>query len=359
MDKRIEKFCISPEADLRQVFSAIQSGNKQIALVVDGDCRLLGLVTDGDARRAILAGKDLTEPASAVMNPQFISGRVGMSGEEMAAIFRTTRAGHLPLLDESGRVRELVWYKDFQVGHAPLDVIAVVMAGGLGSRLMPLTQDTPKPLLHVGARPILEDILERLGRLGLQEVYLTTCHMKAQFVEHFRNKAPGGMDIRFLEETRPLGTAGGLSLLADPGRTLLVINGDILTRVDFSAMLAFHREQKADLTVAMRRFEMQVPFGVLETEDIHLVRLVEKPVYTLNVNAGIYLIEPGVHALLPQNESFQMTDLITRTMELGKKVLGFPVVEYWLDIGTKCDYARAQADMLLNDFGDVTCQQNR
>lgn len=355
MDDFLSRCCIGPEASLRQVFWAIQGSTKQIALVVDSERRLLGIVTDGDSRRAILAGHDLAEKAETVMNPAFRTGRVGMSEEEMAAMFRETNVGHIPLVDEEGRICDVVWYKDFQNKRPePLGVIAVVMAGGQGSRLMPLTQDTPKPLLQVGSRPIVEDILERLAQLGLRKAYLTTCHLKGHFVEHFKVSPAMGMEILFLEENRPLGTAGGLGLLRNPDKTLLVINGDILTRVNFSAMLSFHREHGADMTVAMRRYEMQVPFGVLETEDTRIMRLVEKPTYKLTVNAGIYLMEPRVHALIPKDEPCQMTDLINTAMGSAMKVMGFPIIEYWLDIGTKCDYLRAQADILDHNLGEGT-----
>jgi len=234
---------------------------------------------------------------------------------------------------------------DSLVPDQPLPVQAVVMAGGKGTRLHPLTAETPKPMLRVGERPVLEIIIGQLREAGIKQVKVTTHHKSEKIEEHFGDGKEFGIELSYVEEDRPLGTVGGLGLLEIPQETTLVINGDILTRVDFRAMLAYHREHQADLTVAVRQYDIKVPYGIIECEGSMVRGVSEKPLLGFFVNAGIYLLEPGVYQFIPSGQRFDMTELIQRVLREGRTVVSFPIREYWLDIGQREDYEQAQEEI--------------
>jgi NDP-sugar pyrophosphorylase family protein len=222
---------------------------------------------------------------------------------------------------------------------------AVIMAGGYGTRLRPLTDDMPKPMLPVGDRPLLERTVRRLREAGIQDVRVTTHYLGDRIASHFGDGKAFGVDITYLNEDRPLGTAGALALVNRPAGPLLVMNGDILTNLNFHALLAFHREHRADATVAVRKYDLTVPYGVVECEGTQVKALQEKPTERFLVNAGIYLLEPTVLGCIPPGERFDMTELIQVLLQQGRTVVSFPIVEYWLDIGRAEDYERAQSDV--------------
>lgn len=351
----IETFCISSDEAIINAVAKMDVNRLGIILAVDGEGRLVGTVTDGDVRRAILAKLDFKLPLHALVTrkkgSQFekpITGLFGADRESYRALMQRHRILHLPLLDEAGRVRGLVTFDEF-VASEEGPRRAVVMAGGAGTRLSPLTDHTPKPMLPVGDRPLMEIILDHLKQAGVRRVSLSTHRYAEQIESHFKDGADFGLEVSYLEEERPLGTAGALAAIADASDTdtLLVMNGDILTHIDFRAMMRFHREHQADLTVAVRQYEFEVPYGVVECarEEAIVTGVVEKPVYKFFVNAGIYLIEPAMCRYVPGGERFDMTDLIARLLADGRTVVSFPIREYWLDIGRPPDYARAQEDV--------------
>ena len=219
------------------------------------------------------------------------------------------------------------------------------MAGGSGTRLRPLTEDLPKPMLPVGDRPLMEVIIDQLRQSGIGRVNITTHYLPEKITDYFGNGENFGVELNYVSEDRPLGTAGSLGLIDWPRETLLVINGDILTKVNFRAMLDYHQEHRADITVGVRKYDIQVPYGVVECEDQRVCRLREKPNLSFFVNAGIYMLEPSVNEHIPNGQHYDMTDLIERLIHKGRSVVSFPIVEYWLDIGEPSDYERAQKDM--------------
>jgi len=251
------------------------------------------------------------------------------------------------LVDSDGCVVGLVTTRDL-LPSDDLSLAAVVMAGGHGMRLRPLTDDLPKPMLPVAGRPLMEHIVSQLERAGIRRVSITTHYHAEKIVEHFGDGHAFGVDLTYVNEDRPLGTAGALALVDRPAETLLVINGDIVTQVDFHAMYAYHREHEADLTVAVRAYQVQVPYGVIETEGVHVSSIKEKPHLNFFVNAGIYLLEPSALAHIPSGRRFDMPDLIDALLGCGKPVVSFPIREYWLDIGEHDSYLQAQRDMVSN-----------
>lgn len=347
---QIQDCCIDPQASLNEAITCIDFNARGIALVVDSDRHLLGTITDGDVRRAMLAGMDLYTPVSKLLEqkvdspyPEPVTAPVGTDRVPLLSIMQERQVFQLPLVDNTRRVVDLVTLEEL-LPDKGLSLQAVVMAGGYGSRLQPLTEDLPKPMLPVGDRPLMELIINRLRHAGIRRVSVTTHYMSEKIVEHFGDGSEFGMELNYVSEDRPLGTAGALGLMETPKEPLLVINGDILTGIDFRAMLNYHKEQKADMTVAMSRYEMQVPYGVIECDGPKVRSLREKPLEHCFVNAGIYLLEPVVHQYIPEARHFDMTDLINRLLQERRKVVGFPIREYWLDIGHHDDYEQALED---------------
>ena len=352
----MEHIVISPETTIGQAIALIDHNHRGIVLVVQPDRQLLGTITDGDVRRAMLSGMQLDTPVSAVLtvkaatNLKPVTALVGTPGDALLALMRQNSVRQIPLLNETGQVVDLVTLDEL-LPQPDLLLQAVIMAGGQGARLRPLTEDLPKPMLPVGGRPLMERIVQQLQQAGIRRVNVTTHYKPEKIVEHFGDGHAFGVELNYVNEDRPLGTGGALGLMPPPTEPVLVINGDILTQVDFRAMLNFHQENKADLTIAVRRYEVQVPYGVIECNGPLVERLREKPKVGLLVNAGIYLLEPAVFQFIPQGQHFNMTDLIQWLLDARRTVASFPIHEYWLDIGQHADYARAQSD---SESGKVT-----
>jgi NDP-sugar pyrophosphorylase family protein len=316
-------------------------------MVVDAETRLLGTITDGDIRRWILDRRNLDAALSELLDrkrtspyAQSITAPLGASREELLTLMRRHVVRHVPLLDESGRVVSLVTMNDMLPSQ--MAVQAVIMAGGFGKRLRPLTTDLPKPMLPVGGRPIMEHIIEQMKRAGISKINVTTHFMPEKIIEYFGDGRKFGVEVSYLTEETPLGTAGALRLLQPSTYPLLVINGDILTEVDFHALYAFHREHNAVLTIGVRQYDFQVPYGVVENEGLRVLRITEKPSLSFFVNAGIYLLDPAVNECLMGLGRLDMPELVEMLIARGRPVVSFPIREYWLDIGRPGDYEIAQ-----------------
>lgn len=350
----LSEVCISVHHTLGETMLCIDRNCKGIALVVDGERRLLFTITDGDLRRAVLHGLSLEltieqwakqrleqgnlHPITMPLGTPLAKLRLRMQAEDLR---------HIPLVDETGSVVDLALLNEIVTKE---DFSAVIMAGGYGTRLRPLTEELPKPLLPVGGRPLMERIIEQLRQAGIQRVNVTTHYLSEKIVNHFGDGKAFGVDINYVTEDRPLGTAGALGLMAEPNEPLLVINGDILTQLDFRTMLSFHREHQAEMTVGVRQYDLQVPYGVMECDGPYVREVREKPLLSFLVNAGIYLLAPSVYRYIPDGQRFDMTDLIQRLLDDGRPVVSFPIVEYWLDIGQHADYEQAEIDVTSGRF---------
>lgn len=355
MSSDISAMCLTLSDPIRQAIVCIDRTRWKIALVVDNERHLLGTVTDGDVRRAILAGIDLNSPVKTLLDrrapvahPTPLTASVGTSRADLLSMMNEYTLRHIPLVDESGRVVEVALLDDLD-REEELPLRAVVMAGGYGTRLRPITEGLPKPMLPIGDRPLLELTLQQLRDAGIKRVNLAT-HYKGDIIaNHFGDGHNFGVTIRYVEEDQPLGTAGALGLVEKSQDPLLVINGDVVTRVDFHAMLDFHRHHTADMTVAVRQHEVQLPHGVVETDGLAITGIMEKPVLRHFMNAGIYLLNPEMCRFVPSGRRYDMTDLISRLIAEGCRVVSFPIREYWLDIGQVEDYQKA-----LRDFESKT-----
>ena len=344
---RLEESLLPPSASIKDAVARLERAGTGVLLLVEEDGNFWGILTDGDIRRAILRNVPFERPCRDIATRDPIVGRPGITAAEALHLLDHGREfvlDQLPLVTEDRRVAGLILRSDL-VSREKLGVSAVIMAGGYGKRLLPLTEQVPKPMLPVGDRPLLERTISHLREAGIYQVNVTTHYLSEQIRSHFGDGQAFGVDLTYVTEDLPLGTAGGLRLLAERDEPLLVINGDILTSVDFRSMLAFHRREGADLTVGVRKYDMEVPYGVIETEG-HAVRAVrEKPQLSFLINAGVYLLEPDVRRHIPEGQRFDMTDLMDRLLEAGRRVVSFPIVEYWLDVGGHADYRRAQSDV--------------
>ena len=338
--QRLIDSTIPPEISIAEAIARLdKAGTGALLLCTDGV--LCGLLTDGDIRRAILVGKSLDEPCSTIASKRPVVAAHSISMSEALRLMNESDINHLPVVDGENRVVEFLLRKDL-VTDAQLDLPAVVMAGGYGRRLMPLTERVPKPMLPVGNRPLLELIIEQLRRAGIHDVNLTTHYLPESISNHFGTGKDFGVNLHYVKEDNPMGTAGGLKLLKRPENAFLVINGDILTGVPFQEMLTYHRKHHAVLTVGVRKYDMQVPFGVVDCEDVRITGIQEKPLVNFFINAGTYLLEPSACDYIPDGRPFDMTDLIQALLDAGKTVVGFPIMEYWIDVGRHEDYQKAQ-----------------
>jgi NDP-sugar pyrophosphorylase family protein len=315
---------------------------------LDSEGKLLDTVTDGDLRRAVLAGVDLRRPVSELRAQphQPFTMPVSTPGTELARLLREKKLRHIPLVNDSGHVEDMVQLSDFLESHSDnVGLSAVVMAGGYGTRLRPLTNEIPKPMLPLGEKPVVEHTIDRLRKHGIRQVYMATHYKPEAFSNYFGDGRAFGMQIEYIQEDKPLGTAGVLAAVPKGDDPLLVINGDIVTDLSYGAMLRFHRESEAEMTVGVCQYEFSVPYGVVEIQDTNIRGMREKPIQSFFVNAGVYLIERSATQHVPAGCTFDMPQLIEILLSLGKKVIGFPISEYWLDIGRMSDYEKARSDV--------------
>lgn len=345
MTKNINSILVAPQESILKAVRRIDESSTQIVLVVDEDRRLLGTVTDGDVRRGLLRGVRLEDPVSRVMNshPHTITG--DMDRQAMLTLMGDLQLHQLPVVDQHGHVLALQ-VLDELIKTEHLDNWVVLMAGGLGTRLRPITETVPKPMIPVGGKPLLESIITTFVSQGFSNFYVSVNYKAEMVTDHFGDGSRFGARIEYLHEKERRGTAGALSLLPEPPRSpLIVMNGDLLTSVNFRHLLDFHRDHGALATMGVREYSMQVPYGVVETDQHRLTALTEKPVHHFFVNAGIYVVDPKVLQYIPDDRMFDMPDLFHELLNAKEPAATvFPIREYWLDIGRFDDLERAQAD---------------
>jgi dTDP-glucose pyrophosphorylase len=343
-----QKTVILPSSSVLSAIQAINTSVIQIALVVNEQEQLIGTVTDGDIRRAILKGVSLDTPITSVMNSQPTVAMPSMPREKILEIMKHKKLRQIPIVDELGKVIGLALFETL-LKVTKKDNWVVLMAGGLGSRLAPLTNDCPKPLLKVGGKPILENILEHFLEYGFHHFFVSVNYKSEMIEAYFGNGSKWGVEIQYLREQTRLGTAGGLKLLPHkPELPIFVMNSDLLTKINFLDMLALHQEQQSMATMAVREYELQVPFGVVQTDHQRITEITEKPLYKFNVNAGIYILEPFCLDLIPDQKFYDMPSLFTSLVQQQQTVVPFLTWEYWLDIGRSDDLERANGE-----YGEV------
>lgn len=335
---------VGPQTSLREALQRIDRVGCQIVLVIDSQGRLVGTLSDGDARRGLLRGLDLEEAVTSAMYSNPTCARVGDDRQSILATMRRLGLHQIPLLDDQGVVVGLEVVDDFLAAPSRENWV-VIMAGGVGSRLRELTHATPKPMLRVGSRPILETILRSYVDQGFRHFYLAVNYKAEQIEQHFGDGSRFNVEIRYLRERQRLGTAGALSLLPDrPELPLIVTNADLLTKEDYGHMMDRHMESGADATMAVRNYEMQVPFGVVHEQDGCIETIEEKPVQRFVVSAGMYVLSPSVIDLVPKGRCVDMPSLFEDVVRKGLLARSHQIEGYWLDIGRMPDFEKANVD---------------
>lgn len=336
---------VSQDASIREALRIINDSGKLIALVIGEDDCLVGTVTDGDVRRGILRGFDLDDPVSRICKCAPVTATLAESRQDILRKMRAYSVHQMPVVDEIGRVIRVDFADEHYLFSSIRNNLVVLMAGGLGKRLRPLTEDCPKPMLCLGDKPIIRHIIENFMHDGFYRFLISLNYRGDMIEEHFGNGSELGCEITYLHEDRPLGTAGALSILPRlPEKPFFVMNADLLTSLNFVHLMDFHTEQQGAATICVKEYCYEVPYGVVQTDDHRVIGLTEKPIHRFQVNAGIYMLDPVALKLLDADTPCDMTTLIQRLVGNGYPVLSFPVMEDWLDVGRMSDFEKAQCE---------------
>lgn len=339
-----QRVLITPETCILKAMEIIDQCAIGTVIVVDSEKKLLGIVTDGDVRRGILNKISLDSPVSLIMNH---NPKYAYYGEDQTSILNTMKKfslHHLPIVDESMQIVHIELMDNF-IKNPHYDNTVVIMAGGYGTRLRPLTNDCPKPLLKIDNKPMLEIIFDQFINYGFKKFILSLNYRGDMIKNHFGNGQHLGVDITYLEEDTPLGTAGALSLMQEtPEKPFIVMNGDIMTQINFQHLLEFHNQHHAAATLCVREYQHTIPYGVVSIEKDRLVALEEKPQQQFYINAGIYVLDPCVLPLITSHVAMDMPELIERLISKNLSTAVFPIREYWLDIGKPDDFKQASKD---------------
>ncbi|AOY78500.1 nucleotidyltransferase family protein [Clostridium formicaceticum] len=342
--KKWEKALISPNTKIQEAIRMIDLSSLQIAMVISQNNKLLGTVTDGDIRRGLLNGLSLDDPVERIMNKHPITITEMKDKKSTLKILKDNKIRHLPVVDNEGCVIGIERLEDL-LDSAKNENWVILMAGGLGIRLKPLTDDCPKPMLSIGGKPLLEIILNHFIEQGFYQFCFSINYRGEQIKSYFGDGSKWGVEIHYLHEEKKMGTAGSLSLFSmKTEKPIIVMNGDILTKVNFKQLIDFHLEHWCEATVAVRNYDFQIPYGVVKVNKDRLIGFEEKPIYSSFINAGIYVLNPRVLDEIPKNAYFDMNQLLERMLKNGKQIVVFPIREYWMDIGAMEDFHRAKLD---------------
>ena len=335
---------VSVTSSVSETIACMAANGRQVALVLDDNDALLGVVTDGDVRRGILGGVGLDAPVSEIMNSNPKVASRSDSTQDIVNRMNEFGIHHVPLVDEAGRVTGVFTVDDFMHPREASTPI-VLMAGGRGQRLYPLTKDVPKPMLPIGGVPILEIILRNLRAQGFVNVYISVNYLADVIIDHVGDGSALGLSVDYVHESKPLGTAGAIAgLKGKIDEPFVVMNSDLLTEVNLRDMLSFHAKQGAKATVGVREHFFEIPYGVVNLQGSIVESMVEKPLHRSLVNAGIYVLDPLALSLLQEDEYCDMPTLLGMLMETGHDVAAFPIHESWLDVGRPEDLNQARSD---------------
>ena len=342
--RSIEIIKLKQNATIREALEIIDKGSMQIALVVDEKNKLLGTITDGDIRRGILRGLDINSSIETIIYKKPAVAKINNTKEEILRIALKRKLHQIPIVDDDGVVLDLKEIEELIEPKIRTNKV-ILMVGGLGTRLRPLTKDMPKPMLKVGNKPILQTIVEKFAEYGF--VNITMCvNFNASIIrDYFGDGKEFGVNIDYVLEQKRMGTAGALSLLKErPSEPFFVMNGDLLTNVNFEHIFNYHTLHKATATMCVREYDYEVPYGVVKMNDNKITAIAEKPVQKFFVSAGIYMLSPEILDLIPQDEFYDMPTLFEKAIAQDKNVISFPIHEYWIDIGRLEEYQKANEE---------------
>ena len=340
-----QKAIISPKATIRDAMDSIADSRCHICIIADKNGQLLGTVTDGDIRRGILNALTLDQPITKIMNADPISAPKYTPRETLIVMMESRGIREVPLVNDLGQVVGLQSLNLHPEKVPNQETWVVVMAGGQGKRLRPFTENIPKPMVRVGARPVLETIIGQLMRHGFRRFFISVNYMADVIINHFGDGSAFGAEIHYLCEDQPLGTAGALSLIEKKmTKPIIVINGDVLNQINFTSLLNFHNEKRSIATMCVRDSEFNVPFGIVNIQNDKIMEITEKPSQKHFINAGVYVLDQRALDHLETGNRVDMTDLFNKLIGLGHKTVAFPVGEYWTDIGSLNDLQKADED---------------
>jgi dTDP-glucose pyrophosphorylase len=330
---KIKDSIILPSSSMRDAIFSINNSKYKIALVVDVKGNLEGVITDGDIRRSLLKGKTLDARVTEIMKKNYIFVRKNYLKENAITKMQLENLRQMPVLDKNRKLIDLLLLEEL-IKINKTDNEVVIMAGGMGKRLGKLTKNCPKPMLKIGNKPILEIILEQCINSGFVNFHFSVRYLKEQIKNYFKDGSKWKIKINYLEEVKPLGTAGSLSLLPlRPKKPIMVLNGDVLTKIDHKNLLNFHKSNNAKISIAVRENITEIPYGVVNIDDKNIITLEEKPKLNHFVNAGIYVINPEIIKLISKNHFLEMPELIKIATKKKFKITAFPIHEYWQDVG--------------------------
>ena len=334
----IARLKLSPSASIKEALEIVGLERVRMAIIVDSRDKFLGILSDSNIRKALAAGVSLQSPIKNIYTKNPITIKENTSRAEILKLSSKWDIYDFPVLNERGQILHILSISSL-LSRLPNHV--VIMAGGLGSRLKELTKDTPKPMLKVGKKPILESITQRLSAQNFENFIFCVNYKRQVIEDYFRDGRDFGLKISYIKERKKLGTAGALSLIKQPFKhSFVVMNGDILTELDFNALLKAHQKSKALMSVCVREFSYQIPYGVITQKRGFITHIEEKPSQKFLVSAGIYVCEPQILGLLEKNAPLDMPQLIERAMQAGR-VNSFLLEDYWIDIGRFEEFKRA------------------
>lgn len=329
-----QNLIININSSIRDSITAIEKGGFKIALVVDKRNNLVGTICDGDIRRGILRKLDIESPITEIIEINCITATNSLPKKEIYSLMKKNQISQIPILDNNGKLLGLEISNDLSPYNTNKYSCALLMAGGKGKRLRPLTYNCPKPLLEIEGKPILEIIIEQCIDSGIRKFFISVCYLADQIIDYFGDGSKWNIEINYLEEQKPLGTAGALSLLPkNLKEPILLINGDVLTKVNFQDLLNYHQQNSGNITICTREHILQSPYGVIKVEGINYKSMIEKPSFKHLINAGIYCLDSEILYSIQENEFLDMPNLISSSKTLNKKIIVYPLHEYWIDIG--------------------------
>ncbi|WP_304544970.1 nucleotidyltransferase family protein [Sulfurimonas microaerophilic] len=342
--QKYKEILLHKQATIKKALEVIDKGAMRIAIVLDDNERVVGTLTDGDIRRGLLHGLTLDSSIEDLYFKEPTLATINDSKELIVQKAIRKQIYQIPIIDNDGKLVKIEDLANLLKTNAKKNHV-ILMAGGLGTRLRPLTHDVPKPLLKVGNKPILETIIENFAKYGFVNITISVNYKADMIKEHFGDGSALGVNIDYIQETQRLGTAGALSLIKDrPQEPFFVMNADLLTNVNFEHLLDFHSFEHSVATMCVREYDYQVPYGVIQTDGSRITAIEEKPVHKFFVNAGIYVLSPQVFEYIPKEEFYDMPTLFEDIIKDDLKTISFPIHEYWLDIGRMSDFEQAQTE---------------
>lgn len=336
-------YIISHTLTIKNALEKLNESRGRTLFIVDNANKLVGTLSDGDIRRGLLKGCNLDTLVTEVAHKNYKFVQENNTNKQELDVLKKSDITLIPIVDKDGILIKIV---DISKMKAILPIDAVIMAGGKGTRLLPLTETTPKPLLKVGDKPIIEYNTDNLASFGIRNLNITVNYLGEQIIEYFEKNNKQNLNINFVKEDQPLGTVGAIQYIESfKNDYILLMNSDLLTTIDFEDMFNEFILNEGDMIVGTIPYKVDIPYGVVETKDNYVVSLKEKPTYTYYSNAGIYIFNKSCLDLIPKDTFYNATDFIEALMAENRKVINYPILNYWLDIGKHEDFKKAQEDI--------------